>query len=286
MIKLKEETLERNKAMQEKERTRNCKEFLSVYPDKNYDTSHFIQVHNGCQLYWPFYKKSVKADIYIVNGDGEDPIKRIPSKTGSLFPNKNWCQAYNYKDEYGDPELDIALTDNGTLYENFSIVCVWSIVTAVDEEEIVIKVVDMHCFKKITPIKAAHNLIVINMSISPLLEYGISFDNFDTKASFALTKMMDHDMYYIVDVDADDAFVIKKPEVMTSEEVSAIILLSCMAAADFNMQDLLQYICGMKEFYALSVEVFCNVDEEPKEYYSGLLCDTRQEYKFSILKEK
>lgn len=286
---IKKEALKRSKAMQEKERECNRKEFLSVYPDKNYDTSHFIQVHNGCQLYWPFYKKSVKADIYIVNGDGEDPIKKIPCKTGSLLPNKNWCQAYNYKNENGYPELDIALPDDGTLYENLSIVCVWSIVTAVDEEEIVIKVVDMHCFRKITPIKAAHNLIVINMSISPLLEYGISFDNFDTndtKASFALTKMMDHDMYYVVDVDADDAFVIKKPEAMTSEEVTEIILLSCMAATDFNMQDLLQYICDMKEFHALSVEVFCNVDEEPKEYYSGLCCDTRQEYKFSILKEK
>lgn len=286
---IKKETLKRSKAMQEKERECNRKEFLSVYPDKNYDTSHFIQVHNGCQLYWPFYKKSVKADIYIVNGDGEDPIKKIPCKTGSLLPNKNWCQAYNYKNENGYPELDIALPDDGTLYENLSIVCVWSIVTAVDEEEIVIKVVDMHCFRKITPIKAAHNLIVINMSISPLLEYGISFDNFDakdTEASFALTKMMGHDMYYVVDVYTADAVAIKTPEAMTEDEEAETLSLSILAVFGFDMPNLRQTLSFVKNTVP-NVEFFCNIDEDPKRYYSKLWhAESWHGYKFSILREE
>lgn len=70
--------------------------FNAVYPDVSFEDSHVIAISDGCSLYFPYYNKSVEAEVYLVQDDA-NIIVEIPCKVGTPYPNKNSYHAYNFK---------------------------------------------------------------------------------------------------------------------------------------------------------------------------------------------
>ena len=271
------EEAEKRKTNGRMERRAELKQqFTSIYPDADYDKSHVIKITDGCSIYFPYMCDDVRANLYLILDNGKC-IKKIPCQTGTPFPNKNSYHAYNCVPKQEYPCVYIYLPDNGFVYENVSIACVWTISTIKKSGiKSSIKVADLYQIGQVNPITDEHNLIPIHMNVSPLLGYS------NIKDCIGLQSMMDKDIYCITDTMAEDE---------GKEDEWLHIIKATEDSGDIRS--------AVETFYELSkywedtltedslifayIEVFVTIDKEAACYYSDSWVKCRDGYQFKAL---
>ncbi len=251
------------------------KQFTSIYHDVDYDSSHVIQIMHGCSNYFPFRCAKVEADLYLILDNGI--IKKIPCQTGAPFPNKNSYHAYNYDSKQDDPCLYLYLPDDGTVYENVNIACIWTMHVLDDAGDTWgIKMINLYRIGRIKPISDERNLIPIDMGISPLLGYNTIKD-----CGTLLEDMMAKDVYCIMDSPAEDndnyegLHMIKVPEDIHEMRSMAKILYK------------LDKYCGNQPtndfLISANIETFVTIDKEAYCYYTDSWITCRDGYPYKML---
>lgn len=261
-----QETIELSGAQREK-RVELKKQFATIYPNIDYDKSHVIKIIRGCRLYFPFACENVSADLYLVLENG-DCIKKIPCQTGAPFPNKNVYCAYNYILKQEDPHLYLYLPDNGFVYEDVNIVCIWTINITSNQG---IKIIDMYRIEKINPISGEHNLIPIDMKVSPALGYK------NINECGTLESMMDKDIYFVIEIAKnsgvnDRIHIIKDSENINEMKSVIEILYKLVQQHDKSLLGNL--------FISSYIETFVTIDKEADCYYSDSCIKCRDGYHF------
>ena len=267
-----------------KEDRKCCKRrFQTVHPDVRFEKTHIIEVRGGCSLYWPFENDGISAEVYMVRDDNR--ITPIECKTAEIYDGS--YHAYNVERENAFPSLYIYLPDNGFVYEDVNIVCVWTVSTTVFGAPKKIKMVNVHRVGKIRPIKNDCNIIYIDMEHYPLLAHGESLFTESKKASM-LEHMMDKDMYILLNTKDENYVVIKRPEDIAEKDVEKYVVMTDMAINKYDPIKIVNKIVGKIENddVFLFAEVFCNIDKEAEQYYSIPWQKCRSGYPFTLLENE
>ena len=265
-----------------KRRAELKQQFTSAYPDADYDKSHVIKITDGCSIYFPYMCDDVRSNLYLILDNGKC-IKKIPCQTGTPFLNKNSYHAYNCVPKQGYPCVYTYLPDNGFVYEDVSIACVWTISTTKKSGiKSGIKVADLYRIGQIDPITDEHNLIPIHMSIYPLLGH----NNIKDCIGMGLLTMMNKDIYGIVDAMAgykdsenstEGMHIIKATEDNSDMKSTVEILYELSKYYGDHLTD------GSSMLISAYIEVFVTIDKEAACYYSDSGVKCRDGYQFKAL---
>ena len=277
------EEIENRETNERMERRAELKQqFASIYPDADYDKSHVIKITDGCSIYFPYMCDDVRANLYLILDNGKC-IKKIPCQTGTPFLNKNSYHAYNCVPKQGYPCVYTYLPDNGFVYEDVSIACVWTIsITKKSGIKSGIKVADLYRIGQIDPITDEHNLIPIHMSIYPLLGH----NNIKDCIGMGLLTMMNKDIYGIVDAmtgykDSENSteglHIIKATEDNSDMKSTVEILYELSKYYGDHLTD------GSSMLISAYIEVFVTIDKEAACYYSDSGVKCRDGYQFKAL---
>lgn len=144
-----------------------------------------------------------------------------------------------------------------------------------------LKCVAIHHFGKILPSKNDENMIIIDLSISPLLGYSTDLFAAHHKHQGVLQCMMDEDLYCILYPNDDSSVIVKQPQIMDSEKLNQLLFYATLGINDFNLQNVLH--CLIKNDWANPVEVFCNIDTEADQYFSESWVLHRKSFEFKKL---
>lgn len=261
-------------------RAEDGKKFHRVFPEVDFEKVHVIKICGGCHLYWPFAYNDISAEVFMVRDEGV--VTPVSCKTGTPFPNKNSITTYNCKYKESYPDLYLYLSDEGFVYRDVNVICIWTINTYVSGKETVIKVVNVHRVGDIKPIEDEHNMIFVDMRVSPLLEYGNSLFSI-SKHACLLETMMNRDIYAVLNTKEDVVSIVKESE---EEESCKYVDMSKMALLSFEFGNEKDFRTFAKDNIFPFVEIFCTMDKEPECYYSSSWRNCRKKYSFKMLEEK
>ncbi len=122
------EEIENRETNERMERRAELKQqFASIYPDVDYDRVHVIKITYGCSIYFPYMCDDVRANLYLILDNGKC-IKRYHVRQAHHFSIKPVTMRITVF-QSRDTHVYIYLPDNGFVYENVSIACVWTIST-------------------------------------------------------------------------------------------------------------------------------------------------------------
>lgn len=253
----------------DKVRGQNKEQFLSLYPEVDFDNSHIVIAN--CCLYWPFKRNRIKLSVYITEDDGT-VISRIPGKIGCIG---NTFFAGNYYDKkHKDLKLFSYLPDASKQYENINVVCVWTVTTDTDDGCLDIVLVDIHHFDKIEPVVDNKNILFLDMRARTYIGYGK--DIFERAYCYNLESLMDNDCYFIEDIEEDEAYSIKYT---SSADVSKYSYLSMQAISDFNLIRLLSGICTGYDI-CRNFEVSVKLESSATQYDSTMWRTGEEQFEF------
>lgn len=260
-----------------KQRMNDKSEFNAVYPDVSFEDSHVIAISDGCSLYFPYYNKSIEAEVYLVQGNA-NKIVEIPCKVGTPYQNKNSYHAYNFKKPYHDQCcLYTYLPDCQKKYENVHLVCVWKIKIPIGGRDREIKIVNIDHIEKLEPIVDERNLHIRSMMhvLSLLGE-----ENLFKDMNYALESLMDYESAFLLDC-RDDSFIPLKESSM--DEKYAFI--ANMSLHHFQIHELMKTICSDNPSAPFG-EIYVNKDDVAEGYYSSSWYESDKRFDFQLLEKE